>query len=375
MLHTPDYLIIGAGLTGATIARMLHDAGHRVLVLERRSRVAGNVHDSVHESGIRLHDHGPHYFRTSSPRIWDFVNRFAEFHQFEARVKSWVDGEHVSWPLGRTWIEQRIGSYAPGQRAESPANFEEAALSLMPSPVYEKFVKPYNEKQWGVPAVTLTADLCRRFDVREDDEDRLTPKASHQGVPKGGYTAMVEAMLKDIPVLLNTHVGAAAAEPEALKPGRLTFFTGPIDEYFDFCEGRLLYRAQKRAHTWLPDIDLQQPCVQVNNPLHELGPHIRTIEWKHLMPETYASRIKGTLLTTETPFTPDDPRDYEYPFPDAQNQTLYRRYRERADAVNDVVFCGRLGEYRYLDMDQAIGRAQMIANRVLEGSEDLVRCA
>jgi UDP-galactopyranose mutase len=374
MLQSPDYLVVGAGLTGATIARMLHDAGHRVLVLERRSRVAGNVHDSVHESGIRIHDHGPHYFRTSSDRIWAFVNRFADFHPFQARIKSFVDDEHVSWPLGRSWIERRLGNAAPSRLGGQPANFEEAALALMPAPVYDKFVKPYNEKQWGVPATDLTADLCRRFDVREDDEERLTPKALYQGVPKGGYTAMVQAMLADIPVLINAHYSAAtAAASPALKPRRLTFFTGPIDEYFDFCDGRLAYRAQRRAHRWLPDVDLHQPCVQVNNPLHEHGPHIRTIEWKHMMPSDYARGLKGTVLTTETPYTPDDPRAYEYPFPDPGNQALYRRYRERAEATTGVVFCGRLGEYRYLDMDQAIARAQTIANRVLDGSAEATR--
>jgi UDP-galactopyranose mutase len=224
-----------------------------------------------------------------------------------------------------------------------------------------------------VPATELTADLCRRFDVREDDEERLTPKALYQGVPKGGYTAMVQAMLAGIPVLINaptarrrpTHRRAETAPPDLLHRADRRVF-------------RLLRRPPRlpgaaARHRWLPDVDLHQPCVQVNNPLHEHGPHIRTIEWKHMMPPDYARRIKGTVLTTETPFTPDDPREYEYPFPDPRNQALYRRYRERADATTGVVFCGRLGEYRYLDMDQAIARAQTIANRVLDGSEDPTR--
>jgi UDP-galactopyranose mutase len=171
-------------------------------------------------------------------------------------------------------------------------------------------------------------------------------------------------------VLLNTHFTAASSWP---RPRRLTFFTGPIDEYFGYCDGRLAYRAQRRVHDYLPDVRLQQPCVQVNNPLHEQGAHIRTIEWKHLMPADLAARLTGTVLTMETPFTPDDPREYEYPFPNAANQALYRRYRERAAAVTGVLFCGRLGEYRYYDMDQAIGRAQSIATRVLAGDEDPAR--
>lgn len=246
MLQYPDFLVVGAGLTGATLARLLTDAGHRVVVVERRERISGNLHDSVHESGIRIHDHGPHYFRTSSAWIWDFVNRFAEFHPFQARIKSWVEGEHVSWPLGRGYIERRIGHWQPPARNHGARDFEEAALSLMPAPVYEQFVKPYNEKQWGVPAHSLSADLCKRFDVREDNDDRLTPKAKYQGVPRQGYTAMIQAMLKDIPVLLNLHFRAAS---DWLKPKRLTFFTGPIDEYFDYCDGRLMYRAQRRAHS------------------------------------------------------------------------------------------------------------------------------
>lgn len=143
-------------------------------------------------------------------------------------------------------------------------------------------------------------------------------------------------------------------------------FTGPIDEFFGFDLGRLAYRGQRRAHDYHPDVDWLQPSHQVNNPDPANGPHVRTIEWKHMMEPPYARRISGTVLTRETPFTPSDPGDYEYPFPDQANRRLYERYRDRARALDSVLICGRLGEYRYYDMDHAIARARLLARRLLQ---------
>jgi UDP-galactopyranose mutase len=368
-MHT-DYLVVGSGLTGAVIARTLADAGQRVLVVDRRSHLGGNVHDHVHASGIRIHTYGPHYFRTNDDGLWAFVNRFSRFYLYEAALQSLVDGRHENWPIAGSYIRRAVGATWAPEFQGTPQNFEEASLAMMPRLVYEKFVKGYSEKQWGVPARALAAELAKRFDVREDDEPRLM-RHKHQGIPEAGYAGLMRAMLEGIPVLLNVDYLRHRAEFSA---ARRTIFTGPIDEYFGFDLGRLAYRGQRREHEYQPDVDCAQPCGQVNNPDPANGPHIRTLEWKHMMPQPHAARIRGTVLTRETTVTPTDPNDYEYPFPDAANARLYRQYRDRADATPGLLVCGRLGEYRYYDMDQAIARAQLLAARLLnEHAESAAR--
>jgi UDP-galactopyranose mutase len=356
-----DYLIVGSGLTGSAIARTLHDAGKPVLVVERRSHLGGNVHDHFHPSGIRIHTYGPHYFRTNDEKLWAFVNRFAKFYKYEAVLKSWVDGRYENWPIAASYIRRVVGKNWEPEFSGPPTNFEEASFSLMPRLIYEKFVKGYTEKQWGVPAKALSADLAKRFDVREDDEPRLM-RHKFQGIPQDGYAGLMRRMLDGIPVILNCDYLKHRNEFRAQK---LTIFTGPIDEYFGFDLGRLKYRGQRREHEYLPEVDFAQPCGQVNNPDPKNGPHIRTLEWKHMMQPEYASRIRGTVLTRETTVTPTEPNDYEYPFPDETNSRLYHAYKERARQVENLLICGRLGEYRYYDMDQAIARALVLAKRIL----------
>jgi UDP-galactopyranose mutase len=356
-----DYLIVGAGLTGATIARRLADAGREVLVVDRRNHVGGNVHDTRHSSGIRIHTYGPHYFRTNSDRLWAYVNRFGPFFRFEARVRSTVDGELVDWPIRESYLRRVAGPDWRPAFSAVPANFEQAALAIMPASTYEKLVRPYTEKQWGVPAASLSVALAQRLEVRRNEDSRLM-RHKHQGLPVAGYAAWTARMLAGIPVALNLDY---LRDRDAIIARRLLVFTGPIDELFGFDLGRLSYRGQRRQHSYHPDLGLCQPCGQVNNPLHENGPNIRTIEWKHMMPQDSAADTRGTVLTTETPFTPTVPDQYEYPFPDASNRLLFERYRARARAMPRLLVCGRLGEYRYHDMDQAIARALVLARSVL----------
>ena len=368
MTTRAEYVIVGAGLTGGTIARLLHDAGRRVVVVDRRAHVGGNVFDHVHATGVRVHTYGPHLFRTSSDRVWAFVNRFASFYPYRHRVLSEVDGVRYVWPPGATTIRRLVGDDWRPEFAATPTNFEEAALSLMPRRVFEMFVKEYNEKQWGVPAAALDAALCRRFDVRADDDPFFTPRAKHQALPVGGFAALTRALLDGIDV--RTGVDWLRAR-DAFAAERLLVFTGPIDEYFDHAQGRLHYRGQERRHDVVdaPGDALAQEISVLNNPTHRGGPHVRTIEWKHFMRADERAATTGSVLTTETPRTPTDPDGYEYPFPDDANRRLYESYRARAAAEHGVLFCGRLGEYRYFDMDQAIARATMIAERILLGGD------
>jgi UDP-galactopyranose mutase len=356
-----DYVIVGSGLTGATIARFLADAGRDVVVLERRPHLGGNVHDHKHPSGVRIHTYGPHYFRTGSEEIWEFVQRFARFYPYEAIVKSLVDGRMENWPVAASYIRRAVGEDWLPSFTGLPRNFEEASLAMMPDAVYRKFVKGYSEKQWGVRATELAADLAKRFDVREDDEPRLM-RHKYQGIPREGYAEFTKSILAGIPVVLNFDY---LKHRHLIRSRKFLVFTGPIDEFFGYDLGRLRYRGQRREHSYIPNKDFAQPCGQLNNPDPANGPHIRTLEWKHMMPADEIPNIKGTVLTREYSYSPEDPNHQEYPFPDKHNQELYRRYRARAGAIPGLLVCGRLGEYRYYDMDQAIGRAIMLVRQLL----------
>lgn len=361
-----DFLVVGSGLTGAVIARSLRDAGREVVVLERRDHLGGNVHDHLHPSGIRIHTYGPHYFRTNAEALWRFVTRFDDFYPYVAELRSEVDGVAENWPIAASYIRRTIGAtWTPGFQG-TPTNFEEASLAMMPEPVYRKFVQGYTEKQWGVPARSLSADLAKRFDVREDDDPRLMRHA-FQGIPRRGYAAWMSAMLEGIPVELGVDFLQERARWVAR---RCLIFTGPIDEFYGGDLGRLRYRGQRRTHRFHPEVDgFLLAAGQVNHPDPATGPQIRTLEWKRMMPPDEARAIRGTVLTQETPYTPDTPDGFEYPFPDETNRRLYEAYRQRAAADPNVLICGRLGEYRYYDMDQAIARALMLSRRLL--GEDL----
>lgn len=330
-----DYIVVGSGLTGATIARTLADAGREVVVLERRAAVGGNVRDAVHEpSGIRYHCHGPHYFRTNSDRIWEWAQRFAPFYRFEARVLISLDGRLLRWPLrdADKHLRQRI---------------EDA----------------YNLKMWGTADVPR--EISQRVEVRRDEADERLKTDKHQGLPRGGYSAWMEEVLRDVPVVLNYPF----YREHGLRAKRRMIYTGPIDELFACDEGRLRYRCQRRRLHWLPGRKSHwQLAPQINtpegNPWGASDELLRSIEWNWLSESSERAWSNGSLMTFEAP---DDPRTFdeaEYPFNDEANKALAARYRERALAAG-IVPCGRLGSYRYLDMDAAIGAALKVAEGLL----------
>lgn len=372
-----DYVVVGAGLTGLTVARCLADAGREVLVVERRSRVGGNVADAVDaETGVRHGLHGPHYFRTSSDEIWAFVRRFADWRPWAAEVLTrGRDGRLWPWPPTADSVRALLGeraefwlrAAAEGRERQRgrPESFAEACLETMPPEIFGEFVRGYTEKQWGASAESLSASLAGRFDVRLDGERRLS-RHRLQGLPAGGYSALCDSMTRVRPGgrrAFDVELGADWLAGRGDWPARkLTVFTGPVDEYFGARLGRLPYRGQLRAHARYAE-PLHQPGPQVNNPGD--GPHVRTIEWKHMLPPE--ERPAGaTLVTREVPWSPATFDECEYPVPSPEADALHRRYRALALSEPRVLFAGRLGTYRYLDMDQAIGAALALARRVLE---------
>lgn len=348
-----DYLVVGAGLTGATIARALTDAGRNVAVVERAAHVGGLCYDAIHPSGQLYGLRGPHYFRTSSDEIWDFVNRFATFRKYEARVLvKGCNGISTPWPL------QAAEHWEPAFTG-IPHNFEQYVLSLMPERPYVEYVKGYTEKMWNCRATDLPIDLAKRFDVRRNGDTRLTPKARHQGLPTRGYTDMIKRMLEGIPVMLNEPF-----DPRIHKAGRLLIYTGALDAYFGHILGVLPYRTMRRDVTYHRHIHFFQPAGQVNNACAD-RPDIRSIEWKDINPlDSYADDA-GTLVTTEYPQDAENDEDAEYPVPTKDAQELAGKYRELARAHEDVLICGRLGNYRYQDMDHSIGQGLALAKRIL----------
>lgn len=356
-----DYVIVGAGLTGITIARLLADYNQDVIIIERKDHIAGNVYDYRHDCGVMIHQYGPHYFRCGSEKIWSFVNRFSAFYDWSATLRSKVKNEYLNWPVNQSYINKIAGTNPDLFKGE-PSNFEEACLAKMPEPLYELFIKGYTEKQWGVKATELDATLAVRITINKSNVNTLTPNHRWNAIPVNGYTAMVKNMIDTIPVELNFDF---LKNRENIVANKLLVFTGPIDEFFNYKYGKLKYRSQQREVEYRENINEFQPCIQVNYPDGK-EPRIRTIEWKHLlMPET-KEKIKGTVLTHETPFTPENPNQYEYPFPDKYNKNLYEKYKTDADRLNDTLICGRLGEYKYYDMDQAIGRAMLLASQILK---------
>ena len=356
-----DYLIVGAGLTGSVIARLLADAGQDILVVDRRDHVGGNVYDEAHSSGVRVHRYGPHYFRTNSESIWDFVNRFSKFYPYEAIVKSVIEGQLQNWPVAASYIRRVVGDAWEPEFKGVPSNFEEASLSKMPRVIYEKFVKGYTEKQWGKDPTLLSAKLAGRFDVRSDDDPRLM-QHKYQGIPETGYTEWIRKMLQGVSVKLSCDYLKAR---DWIHVSKKLIYTGAIDEFFGFKFGRLAYRGQKRESKHYFEIDRYQICGQVNYPSLLDGPQIRALEWKHMMDLAKVGHVHGTVVTQETPFTPDDPDQYEYPMADEENALLYKRYQDLARGSSQVIFCGRLATYQYLDMDQAIANAMVCAEMLL----------
>ncbi len=357
-----EYIVVGAGLTGCVIAHELHKAGGRVLIVERNTYIGGNSSDLLHKSGIRMHRHGPHYFRCGSDALWSFVRQFAEFYPYRAQIQALVNGRPEAWPIRREYIAQRCDSESQAEFNGVPRNFEEACLGRMPRAIYEEFIKHYTIKQWGIQPTDLAPGLAARIQIVSAERPHLEGAKKHHGLPFGGYTQMMERMIDGIPRLLACDY---LQNRRSFHAGRMLIYTGGIDAFFNYDSGYLDYRSQRRETEYFPDEEMRQSVAQLNYPSAKEAA-IRSIEWKHLLPAEERRRARGTLITREYPIAARGDAQLEYPVPDARNAALYKHYRRRAERIGKVLICGRLGEYRYYDMDQAIARALKLAGDLLE---------
>ena len=367
-----DYLIVGAGLFGAVFAREMKQRGRNVLVIDKRQHVAGNIYtESVMD--IQVHRYGAHIFHTSDKKIWDYINQFAEFNHYINSPIAYYRGEVYNLPFNMNTFNKMWGVVTPEEAKEKiaqqigqlhiadPENLEEQALSLVGTDVYEKLVKGYTEKQWGRDCKELPAFIIKRLPLRFTYDNNYF-NDRYQGIPVGGYTTMVENMLREIEVRTGISYREFASEHETEKGIEVSdkagntynkvVYTGMLDEYFDYRLGHLEYRSLRFETQELPECDNYQGNAVVNYTEREI-PYTRIIEHKHFEFGTQA----GTVVTREYPAQWQEGDEPYYPVNDERNNALFEQYRELARTVKHVIFGGRLGQYKYYDMDKVVGAA------------------
>ena len=355
---TYDFLIVGAGFAGAVLAeRLAADGGHSVLVVDRRPHIAGNAYDCPDAAGVLIHQYGPHIFHTNSDQVLAYLSRFTAWRPYEHRVLAQWQDQLLPVPINRTTINKFFGLDLAtedaaeaflNQQAEAVAQIrtsEDVVVGRVGRPLYEAFFRGYTRKQWGVDPSALDKSVTARVPVRTNTDDRYFGD-KHQVMPKHGYTAMFERLLDHSGIEVRT--GTEYRDVMASVRARHVIFTGPIDELFDYRFGRLPYRSLRFDHRNVA-AEQFQPVAVVNYP-GESVPYTRVTEYKHLTGQQHPT----TSVTYEYPSAEGDPY---YPIPNPANAALYARYEALADATQGVTFAGRLGTYRYYNMDQVVAQA------------------
>ncbi len=367
-----DYLIVGAGLYGAVFAHEMKRQGRQVLVIDRRAHIAGNIY-TEQVLDIQVHKYGAHIFHTSDRKIWEYVNRFAEFNHYINSPIAYYKGELYNLPFNMNTFSRMWGVVTPAEakariaeqigalQITDPQNLEEQALSLVGTDVYEKLVKGYTEKQWGRDCKELPAFIIKRLPLRFTYDNNYF-NDRYQGIPVGGYTAMVEKMLQGIEVRTGVSYREFAVEQEtadgivvsdhAGNTYRKVVYTGMLDEYFNYSLGHLEYRSLRFETEQMPQCDNYQGNAVVNYTEREV-PYTRVIEHKHFEFGTQP----GTVITREYPAEWREGDEPYYPVNDERNSALLKKYQELASGRPHIVFGGRLGQYRYYDMDKVIAAA------------------
>ena len=355
-----DYLIVGSGLFGAVFAYEAKKRGKECLVIERRDHIAGNIYcENVH--GINVHKYGAHIFHTSNRAVWDYINQFAEFDNYINSPVAIYKDELYNLPFNMNTFSKMWGIKTPAeaqaiiekQKAEynitEPKNLEEQALSLIGKDVYEKLIKGYTEKQWGRSCTELPAFIIKRLPVRYTYDNNYF-NDRWQGIPIGGYTKIIEKMLEGIDVLTSTSFEDYKAAHD-ISDMRIVY-TGNIDEYFGYKYGALQYRTVRFETEYMPDVDNYQGNAVVNYTEREV-PYTRVIEHRHFE----KCDAKGTVVSKEFSSEWSVGIEPYYPINNDENNALYQKYEQLASQEKNVIFGGRLGKYKYYDMDKVIEAA------------------
>lgn len=364
-----DYLIVGAGLWGATFAYLAKKRSLNVLVVEQKSKVAGHIYTENIE-GIEVHRYGPHIFHTDDQRVWEFVCSLVEMNNFVNTPLANYKGEIYNLPFNMNTFQQMWGIKDPEiakaiiakQREEivgEPRNLAEQAISLVGRDVYEKLIKEYTEKQWGRSCEELPAFIIKRLPVRFEYNNNYY-NSKYQGIPKKGYTHLVETLLEGVELRLNTDF--FEEREELSKLAEKIVFTGPIDAYYDYKFGALKYRSLEFKQKILEIDDFQGNAV-INYTSHEQE-YTRITEHKHFNPD---KKVKGkTIISYEYPKEWKLGDEAYYPVNDQRNQDLLKRYQELAKMEKNVIFAGRLGNYKYYDMDDTIASVFAVTDKLFE---------
>ena len=358
-----DYLVVGAGFAGATIAqRLAAHGGKKVVICDRRPHIGGNAYDHYDDAGILVHKYGPHIFHTNSRDVFEYLSQFTDWRPYQHRVRASVDGRLLPIPINLDTVNQLYGtnmtSFALDEFFKSVAEpvekvrtSEDVIVSRVGRDLYDKFFRNYTRKQWGLDPSELDASVTARVPVRTNRDDRYFTD-TYQVMPRHGFTRMFERMLAhpNIKILLN----ADYREVREMIPHEQVIFTGPIDEYFDYCFGRLPYRSLRFQFETRNEA-VAQPAPVVNYPNENA--YTRVTEFKYLTGQEH----QKTSLVYEFAQAEGDPY---YPIPRPENAALYRRYQELADATPGVQFLGRLGTYKYYNMDQVVAQALTLYSKL-----------
>jgi len=357
-------LIAGAGFAGSITARCLAEAGVEVAVVDRRDHIGGNAYDRIDDSGVLIHEYGPHIFHTNSQRVVDWLSRFTEWRAYEHRVLAEVDGQQLPLPINRTTLNglyglslDESGAAAFLERVREPRdrilNSEDVVLSSVGRDLCEKFFAGYTRKQWGLDLAQLSAGVAARIPTRTNDDDRYFTD-TFQAMPAQGYTAMFRKILDHSRI--RTILGTDFEEVRGKIDADFIVYTGPLDAYFGHCFGKLPYRSLRFEHEHFPEIERMQAVGTVNYP--NTHAYTRITEFKHLTGQTHS----GTSIVREFPCSDGDPY---YPVPRPENEQLFKRYLELADRESDVHFIGRLAQYRYYNMDQVVASAIALSEKLV----------
>ena len=361
-----DTLIVGAGFAGATTARLLAEAGERVLVIDKRPHIAGNAHDRRDAAGLLVHSYGPHIFHTNSEKVFAFLSRFTAWRPYEHRVLAVPDartGRAYPMPINRTTINRLYGLNLDAEgttdfleRVREPRSTirtsEDVVLNSVGRDLCEKFFRGYTRKQWGLDLSELAGGVAARIPTRTNDDDRYFTDR-FQAMPAEGYTRLFERLLDHPGITVQT--ATAYEEVGTQVDRRRTVFSGPIDAYYGHRYGRLPYRSLRFEHEHLAQCEQYQPVGTVNYPNDHA--YTRITEFKHLTGESH----HGTSIVREYPTTEGEPY---YPIPNPANEALFKRYQALADVETEVYFIGRLAQYRYYNMDQVVAAAMALAERL-----------